>query len=764
MVSDEIGLEQGGADNFAAEKMMRTMAKFELLLVAVLCSATHAVAQNAAESVKENQDSVTLSINDTIALKDVEVVTMRQLVKTLDDRVSYNVQADTEARTSNLLDVLRRVPLVSVDGEDNVRVNGSASFKIYKNGHPDPSLSSNPKEILRAMPAGMVKRIEVITEPGARYDAEGATAILNIVTVEGVSIEGLNGTVSASVNTFGSPNASAYVAARAGKFTLSTTGFFQKQSHRMFASETETCRTFMDSGMSLYNHVQQEQPAWVYNLNLNASYELDSLNLITASFGGYRYGLKIHGDSHIRYSDATGRAFSSYSNPFYYPHYGFMSWNGRADWEHRTHRNDEVLTVSYMFSTTGQHAEQIDSLKNLINPMFDFTSYSTWGKERFIEHTWQLDYQLPLWSHHLLEVGGKYILRLNSSHNTMRYDGAPELDTDTRFKHDMHVGAAYASWRYQMGSVTLRGGVRYEYSHFYASYPDGDGEPFGRDLHDLVPSASIHWQMNSFNSLRLSLATSLNRPGINYLNPAVKRYTTTTEYGNPDLSSAHNTMLGITFQHVGNKLTFNVKPSITITNNLIGTHRAAHDGMVYLTNTNDCRYLMAGVSGFLQWMMTAKTTLVMNGECCHTRYRNPSQDLTNSGWGGNLYAQLAQQLPWRLRATLTCMWFGIGHDLRDVYGYSTMPEPTMMLGLSRSFLKDNRLTVRLAANSILHKYQVSKGYNTQGDYVSAEVSHYNQRNVEISVSYAFGSSNTRVKKTSTTVENDDLVGGLSRGD
>lgn len=739
------------------------MSRFIVMMVAVMATAANALAQNTTGQVEEKQDSATLSVNDTIALKDVEVVTMRQLVKTQDDRVSYNVQADPEASTSTVLDMLRKVPLVSIDGEDNVRVNGGGSFKIYKNGHPDPALSSNPREVLRAMPASVIKRIEVITEPGARYDAEGATAILNIVTVESLRIEGVNGTVSASINTFGTPNASAYVAARAGKFTLGATGFYQRQARRQFADVDETWTTYKDTGHTMYNRYRNEQPAWVYSLNLNASLEIDSLNLLTASFGGYHYGLNIYGDSHIEYHDAAGQLLTSYDNPFNVPQYGGMTWNGRADWEHRTSRKDEVFTASYMFSTTGQQEEQYDSLINMVNPPFDYTSYSKWGKERFIEHTWQLDYQLPLWTHHLLEVGGKYIMRLNKSHNWMRYDGAAELDTDTRFKHNMHVGAAYASWRYQVGNVTLRGGVRYEYSHFRASYPNGDGVPFGRDLHDVVPSASVHWQLSPFNSLRLSWATSLNRPGIQYLNPAVKRYTSTIEFGNPHLTSARNSMVSVNFQHTGNRLTFNVKPTVTITNDLIGSSRTSHDGIVFMTYSNDCRYLMAGVGGFLQWMMTGKTTLVMNGEVCYKRYRNPSQDLTNSGWGGNLYAQLSQRLPWRLRATATCMWYGIGHELNHVYGYSTMPDPTIMLGLSRSFLKDDRLTVRLSANSILHKHQVSKGYITQGDYVNHGVGHFNQRNVQLSLSYRFGSSNTRVKQTETTVENDDLVGGPRSG-
>ena len=98
------------------------MSRIIVMMVAVMTMAADVAAQEIAGQVEQEQDSVALSINDTIALKDVEVVTMRQLVKTQDDRLSYNVQADPEARTSTVLDVLRRVPLVSVDGQDNVRV------------------------------------------------------------------------------------------------------------------------------------------------------------------------------------------------------------------------------------------------------------------------------------------------------------------------------------------------------------------------------------------------------------------------------------------------------------------------------------------------------------------------------------------------------------------------------------------------------------------------------------------------------------------
>ena len=92
-------------------------------------------------------------------------------------------------------ETLNKVPLVSVDPDGTIKVNGSTSFKIYKNGRPNNSYSNNAKEIFKALPASMIQKIEVITDPGAREDAEGTTAILNIITVKNVITKGAMGNV-----------------------------------------------------------------------------------------------------------------------------------------------------------------------------------------------------------------------------------------------------------------------------------------------------------------------------------------------------------------------------------------------------------------------------------------------------------------------------------------------------------------------------------------------------------------------------------------
>ena len=143
-----------------------------LLLVAI-AKAGIATAQTKADSASVSSDSITWSKE----LEGIVVKAQKQLIKQEIDRIGYDVQADEEAKTQTVMDMLRKVPMVTVDGQDNIMVKGNSSYKIYKNGHYDPSLSKNAKETFKSMPASMVKRIEVITDPGAREDAEGVDAI-----------------------------------------------------------------------------------------------------------------------------------------------------------------------------------------------------------------------------------------------------------------------------------------------------------------------------------------------------------------------------------------------------------------------------------------------------------------------------------------------------------------------------------------------------------------------------------------------------------
>ena len=119
--------------------------------------------------------------NDADFLEAATVSAQVPFIKTEVDKLTYKISEDPDAQTSNALDMLRKVPRVTVDADDNIMVNGQGNFKIYVNGKPSGMFSSQPGKILKGMPAESIKRVEVISDPGAKYDAEGVGGILNIV-------------------------------------------------------------------------------------------------------------------------------------------------------------------------------------------------------------------------------------------------------------------------------------------------------------------------------------------------------------------------------------------------------------------------------------------------------------------------------------------------------------------------------------------------------------------------------------------------------
>ena len=120
-----------------------------LLSLLLAAGAGEAAAQTQADSTSVKNDSITWNKE----LEGVEIKAQRQLIKQEIDRIGYDVQADEESKTQTVMDMLRKVPMVTVDGQDNILVKGNSSFKIYKNGHLDPSLSKNAKEVFKAQGA-----------------------------------------------------------------------------------------------------------------------------------------------------------------------------------------------------------------------------------------------------------------------------------------------------------------------------------------------------------------------------------------------------------------------------------------------------------------------------------------------------------------------------------------------------------------------------------------------------------------------------------
>ena len=714
-----------------------------------------ATAQTQKDSTSVSNDSITWNKE----LEGVVIKAQKQLIKQEIDRIAYDVQSDEESKTQTVIDMLRKVPMVTVDGQDNILVKGNSSFKVYKNGHLDPSLTKNAKEVLKAMPATMVKRIEVITDPGAREDAEGVDAILNIVMVNGSKMQGITGVVSASYTSLNHPNFYTSLTGQMGKLLLSVDYGFSKMTDKDSYNRTEVDRTYLNTGNRMLSNSESSNPGDIHYTNLNASYDIDSLNLISASFGGYFYKLNVQGDGST-WLGHDDQPIYSYNNHYWMPGYQHHSWNGRLDYEHKTQRKGERLTLSYMLALTRQHTDQENTYTELMNVPFPYSGSMMKERERFTEHTFQADWLRPLGKGHQLEIGAKYIDRNNNSHNTQDFYDTDML-TSNEFQHTTRVLAGYADYIYKRNKWSARAGLRYEYSFMQGSYPDGKGESFDKHLGDWVPQATLKYQLTDAQSLKLNYTTSINRPGISYLNPAASITPTVVSQGNPNLESSHTQRLSLIYSYILPKLTFQFAPAYSFSSGGISSVQTAKGDVRYTTYDNILRYRRFSVEQYVQWKPFDGTTLIINNNLRYEHNENPNLGYCTHGWSDIGYVHLTQKLPWKLRLYLSVNG-KIGHSPSGVY-YIQHSWYNYYASLQRSFLKGDRLTVRLGANSPFDKYLPSVAETVNGNYRDYQQSWNRGRCFTISVNWRFGSLKSSVKKTEHSIENDDVVGGISKG-
>ena len=153
-------------------------------------------------------------------LKGITITGLRPVIKREIDGISYDVTADPESVALNVLDMMRKVPLLSVDASDNIKLKGSGNYKILINGKESALVAKNPSDVLKAMPATNIERIEVITTPPAKYDAEGLAGIINIITKKNID-QGYNIGINGRYNTVWGPGINLNGTLKQGKFGLS---------------------------------------------------------------------------------------------------------------------------------------------------------------------------------------------------------------------------------------------------------------------------------------------------------------------------------------------------------------------------------------------------------------------------------------------------------------------------------------------------------------------------------------------------------------
>lgn len=688
-------------------------------------------------------------------LDEVVVAQRRKLIKNDIDKLTYDVQHDKTAQTKTTLEILKKIPLVTVDGQENIRVQGSTSFKVYKNGHPDPSLSGqNLKDILKAIPASTIKRIEVITDPGAKYDAEGTTAILNIVMMSSSKLQGVSGNVNSKIDSYGSVRLGTYLTTKVGKLTTTVNYNYANQNKKQTENYREEAYNYVKTGEQKREYGTNSTAATIHFGNISASYEIDSLNLMTASANFFGYKADANTQNTNERWDKNSLLIYKFDNNMTTPGYSDLNIGGRLDYQHKTHLDGEVLTLSYMLAATRPQTTFRQTYSNMVNFPVSYTSYDQNTRERFTEHTFQIDYVRPFGKHHKIESGTKYILRYNNSTSLMDYQGTTP-DMESNFKHNAQVAAAYLSYIFTAGKWAARAGLRYEFTRMKASYPDGSNADYHANLNDWVPSASLQYKISDGQTLKLSYNTSINRPGIEYLNPAIISTPTAVSFGNANLGSSRNQKLQLEYMLVTSKLTLQLSPYYSYTNNGIANIIYEQNRKDVSTYQNVLKSKVFGISSYTEWTPFTGTSFTLNASMRYARITLPTPYIKNSGCGGDIYFNWEQKIPWKLTLT-TSLGGEYGNRVYDPYaieGHWFYYDFT----LTRRFFKD-KLTVSISAESPFINERSTTYRIVQGDYTGYERSVMYPKCFHIGFSWSFGKLNTSVKTAARSIENDDLVG------
>ena len=710
-----------------------------------------------------NVGTLLLRENST-ELGEATVTAQRQLVKAEVDRVSYAMKDDPDAQTSSLLDMLRKVPMVTVDGEDNISVNGSSGFKVYVNGKPSQMMSANPSLILKNYPASNVKRVEVITDPGAKYDAEGTSGILNIVTQTETQTSGYTFSPSLNPSNRGI-SFNMFGMAQFGKLTFSAY-YGIGHNRRPDGTSSSERETFHDDTYHLLRSEGTTTGRGTFQYgNIDASYEFDENNLLSVSAGLNAYNGRSTALTSYSMTDIGGAEVYSYQLTSASKTRD-AGYNASADFQHTFGKEGQMLTFSYRFDMSPSATTSTTVYDDLTNVPYELEDRYADPDNRSTEHTAQADFTTPLGTGHTLSTGIKYIYRLNRSENTenTRASGTADEfirdeDNSIDYRHRADIAAAYGEYSLKLGNLSTRAGVRYEWSRFDVSYPDGKREAFTTDFSDLVPSLNLSYNLSPTAIVKAGYNLRIGRPDISYLSPYVSRPTAETQsYGNPNLDSekAHN--IEASFGTFSQKLNLNVGLTYMLQTDGLTSYSFLDENSVMTTTFGNMMHTkLLRLNVFLNWMFTTSSSLMMNASGSYADYKayHYYEDATahNYGFGANGFFGLRQDLPLKLKL----MVFG-GGGLRTKTLQGTSPGYHFYgLSLSRSFLEEDRLTISANANNFIHPEQQMRSTTTTETFRATSVSSTNWMRFGISIRYRLGGLNTTVKKAARTIENSDVM-------
>lgn len=489
-----------------------------------------------------NLDKVYMT-SESLNLDEVVVTEEASLIENKIDKIVYNAEKDVANAGGDATDVLRRVPLLTVDLEGNVSLRGSQNLRILINGRPSGMFANNVADALKTIPADQIKSVEVITSPSAKYDGEGTAGIINIITKK-KSVEGFTGSINTSIGNVQN-NAVLNLSAAKGRFGINGNGsvyyswprdsrstYFRED---FFSGERNTTEQ-IGAGTSQYLG---------FNGSVNAFYDINAYHSLTSTFR--LNGRRLSGDGLQDVVDNAFDAARALSSTTNYDNSGLYSgYDWSTDYRIEFEENKEQELV-FAFQLSGNID---DRENNVLQNGGDFINTAANNDGRNQETTFQVDYVQPFNPNLKLEIGAKTVLRRIESdydrfnNTTQSLDDSPYRTN--LFNYDQDVYAGYASFNMKFGKkIGLIAGARYEQTEFGGDYGTRVLDvaedvkrlaPFNDSYSSILPSITLSHSYN-FKTIKASYTRRIQRPSLFFINPfSDANDTRNVSFGNPLLN------------------------------------------------------------------------------------------------------------------------------------------------------------------------------------------------------------------------------------
>ena len=699
------------------------------------------------------------------ALAEAVVIGTKPVVEVRPDRLIYNADQDVTNAGGTAADVLRKAPLLAVDGEGNVKMRGSANFKVLVNNKPSPTLAQNLAEALKGIPAEQIQSVEIITTPPAKYDGEGTAGIINIVLKKGVD-QGLNGRVGAGT---GNRNSSvdASLNFRKGKVGFTSSGGTGRwynpgadnRSRSGFDPSTGLTVSQLEQRSTLQN-----DGGWVYG-SLGLDYDPaahHSLSL-AGSLNGYKGTTDQNLSNQFVATDATKNQLFARTT-----RNRFSALNSELTGTYtRTfaQARREWSVLGQYATNSGTSGYDFDQYKGSPVPLASGqATYRERSRNTAPSHeiTAQTDFVQPFGEKQTLEMGLKSIWRRNSSvadidtlFTAQAGEYARSARRATNFSYNQNVQATYATYSFGLGKkVRASLGGRVERTMLTTAFRTSD-TGFSRSYLTPLPNGSAQYAFSEATSLRLAYSRRITRPNIYYLNPYVDRSDPSyLSFGNPKLDPELTDSYELSYNTVIKTATLNAALSVRHTGNAIEQVRLPTDSLNVTAQT----FANVAANTFYQFNIyaslkpTPKWDLSVGPDVQYLIRRSPALGANRRGF----MAGLNLNTSYKLTKTFTLQGF--------LYG--SLPEPTIQgtgaanlyyqFGAKKSFLKE-KLDLTVNLSSPFNRYWAYRGtfstpyFNETGAYLAY------QRSVRVYVGYRFGQ--TQQGKRRKSISNDDVKGG-----